>query len=223
MPTDQSLPPEVRQLGRQTAGFWRTTLGLLAALPFAGLAVLGALLAYKAPGWAAPAAFTALAGVPAWFCARSVGRTLRMYHGSEEASVIGRAMVVVGSLAAAAAALVAVVVVWMLAEMRPHGSEGASKGNLGALRSALSIYYGDMEGYYPLALDAVTVSGKYMSAIPKVRRLGAHPDSAYVNYGTRPDDAGGWLYDNVPGDKNYGTLWINCTHTDRRGAVWTTY
>ena len=29
--------------------------------------------------------------------------------------------------------------------------DGATKGNLGRLRSAMSIYYSDMEGYYPRA------------------------------------------------------------------------
>ncbi len=36
-------------------------------------------------------------------------------------------------------------------------------------------------------------------------------------------DAGGWSYVNAPGDGNFGTLWVNCTHTDTRGGVWTVY
>lgn len=223
MRVDDPLPPEVRQLGRQTAGFWRTTLGLLAALPLAGLAAFSALLAVKAPRPPATVIFAAFACIPAWLCARRVGRTLRMYHGSEEASAIGRAIVVVGSLFAATAVVVVVVIAWLLAELRPRGGEGASKGNLGAIRSALSIYYGDMEGYYPLTVEPLTVSGKYLSSIPKAKTQGRHPDSAHVAYGRAPDDAGGWFYDNVPGDGNYGTLWINCTHTDAKGSAWTTY
>lgn len=39
-------------------------------------------------------------------------------------------------------------------------------GNLGAIRSALSIYYGDNEGFYPTKFESLTVAGKYLPAIP---------------------------------------------------------
>lgn len=217
------LPPEIRQIGRTTTGFWLTTLRLVSALPLAGLAAFGALLAVKAPGLLVSAVFAALACVPAWLFAGSASRTLRLYHGSEGASGIGQVLVAVGLLVGAAAACLAVLVLLMRPYMRV-GSEGAAKGNLGAIRSALSIYYGDMEGYYPLTLDALTVSRKYMSAIPKTKKVNPHPDSAQVAYGFVSNDAGGWLYANDPADKaHYGTLWVNCTHTDPKGSAWTSY
>lgn len=121
------------------------------------------------------------------------------------------------------AAYLAVLVVLIRPYMRINRG-GATKGNLGAIRSSLSIYYGDMEGYYPLTPYALTVSGKYMWKIPKTQKVGPHPDSAHVAYGSVSNDAGGWLYANDPADKaNYGTLWVNCTHTDRKGSAWTSY
>ena len=87
--------------------------------------------------------------------------------------------------------------------------EGATKGNLGALRSALAIYYGDAEGQYPATLDAL-VGPKYIPAIPKAK-TSAHMETAIwtaygadvctgkTEYGTEIDstkikDTGGWGY-----------------------------
>ena len=102
-------------------------------------------------------------------------------------------------------------------------AEGQTKGNLGAIRSALSIYYGDMEGQYPAALEALTIGGKYLTALPVAKTPNYHPDSAAVNYSTAASDAGGWTYDNTLTDPNLGTVLVNCTHTDSKGAVWTSY
>jgi prepilin-type N-terminal cleavage/methylation domain-containing protein len=44
--------------------------------------------------------------------------------------------------------------------------EANTKGNLGALRSALSIYYGENEGHFPRQLSALTEHGRYISSIP---------------------------------------------------------
>ena len=121
--------------------------------------------------------------------------------------------------------ILAAIAIPKFAELIRKSNEGATKGNLGAIRSALSIYYGDMEGYYPLNLTSITTSGKYMSAIPKSKTPNYHPDtSAVVNNSVMADNStGGWRYNNVTGDSNYGTLWVNCTHTDTKGSGWTTY
>lgn len=121
--------------------------------------------------------------------------------------------------------ILAAIAIPKFAELIRKSNEGATKGNLGAIRSALSIYYGDMEGYYPLNLTAITTNGKYMSAIPKSKTPNYHPDtSGVVNNSVMADNSvGGWRYNNVTGDANYGTLWVNCTHTDTKGSGWTTY
>jgi hypothetical protein len=102
-------------------------------------------------------------------------------------------------------------------------SEGSCKGNLGFMRSALSIYYGDLEGHYPSDLGSLSVGGKYLKDIPRAATPRYHPDSDQVRYGASSDDQGGWLYNNTAGDPNFGTLLVNCTHTDTRGTVWTSY
>lgn len=103
------------------------------------------------------------------------------------------------------------------------GNEGATRGNLGAIRSALSIYYGDMEGYYPVDPMSITVNGKYISKVPRAKTPNYHDDSDEIRTGRIFTDKGGFLYNSDPHDANNGTLWVNCTHTDARGRVWTTY
>ena len=122
--------------------------------------------------------------------------------------------------------ILAAIAIPKFAELIRKSNEGASKGNLGAIRSALSIYYGDMEGQYPADMASLTASGKYLSSIPKAKAPNYHADSATPsqNSGTLSvNDASGWAYVNAAGDSNFGTLWVNCTHTDTKGSVWTTY
>ena len=120
--------------------------------------------------------------------------------------------------------ILAAIAIPKFADLIRKSNEGATKGNLGAIRSALSIYYGDMEGYYPLNAEELTTNGKYLSTVPKSKRPNYHADAnSFTNASTVADGSEGWRYDNVNGDANYGTLWVNCTHTDSKGTVWSSY
>lgn len=116
--------------------------------------------------------------------------------------------------------------------------EGATKGNLGSLRSALAIYYGDAEGNYPPMLDAL-VGPKYIPEIPKTK-LSDHIETAqWTPYGaevctgktefgteidaTRIKDTGGWGYVTDPKAKCYGMVFVDCTHRDTKGKLWPEY
>jgi prepilin-type N-terminal cleavage/methylation domain-containing protein len=121
--------------------------------------------------------------------------------------------------------ILAAIAIPKFAELIRKSSEGASKGNLGSIRSALSIYYGDMEGNYPATMDALTISGKYLSAIPKAKAPNYHGDSSGETDGllSAVNGNGGWWYDNTIGDSNVGQVLVNCTHTDSKGSIWTSY
>ena len=119
--------------------------------------------------------------------------------------------------------ILAAIAIPKFAELIRKSSEGASKGNLGALRSALSIYYGDMEGQYPTDVASLTIGGKYLSAVPVAKAPNYHSDTSVSVGQTSANDAGGWSYNNTTGNANLGTVWVNCTHTDTKGTVWTTY
>ena len=119
--------------------------------------------------------------------------------------------------------ILAAIAIPKFAELIRKSSEGASKGNLGAIRSALSIYYGDMEGQYPADLPALTVSGKYLASIPVAKAPNFHGDTSVVIDQLTANDGGGWSYNDTVGNANFGTLWVNCTHTDTKGTTWTAY
>ncbi len=119
--------------------------------------------------------------------------------------------------------ILAAIAIPKFASLIRKSSEGASKGNLGSIRSALSIYYGDMEGQYPADLSALTVAGKYLAAVPAAKAPNYHVDSSVDVLEASGDDAGGWAYNNLAGDANLGTVFVNCTHTDTKNSVWTSY
>ncbi len=119
--------------------------------------------------------------------------------------------------------ILAAIAIPKFAELIRKSNEGASKGNLGALRSALSIYYGDLEGTYPANVGALTVSGKYISAVPKAKAPNYHSDTSVMAESDTATDLGGWFYNNVIANANNGTLLVNCSHTDTKGSSWTSY
>jgi general secretion pathway protein G len=121
------------------------------------------------------------------------------------------------------------------AQVLQTAQAGSLKGNLGTMRSALSIYYADNQGIYPscIAEPGSTVFSdalipKYLSAIPAVKN-GLHPptDSVYcdsIMVGGSVHDSQGWYYDGaLPEDSQKGTVWVACDHTDTKGSSWTSY
>jgi prepilin-type N-terminal cleavage/methylation domain-containing protein len=120
--------------------------------------------------------------------------------------------------------LAAIAIPKFAALIRKSG-EGASKGNLGAIRSSLSIYYGDMEGQYPGVLSGLTMSSKYLSTIPVAKTPSYHTDnsSEYDMTAIATNDGGNWIFNNVTTDPNVGQLNVNCTHTDTKGSLWSSY
>ena len=113
--------------------------------------------------------------------------------------------------------------------------EGSLRGNLGTMRSALSIYYADNQGFYPscVAGPGSTVFDnalvpKYIAAIPAVKN-GLHPltNSVYcdsIMVAGSVHDGQGWYYDGaLPDDSQKGSIWVACDHTDTKGSTWTSY
>ena len=119
--------------------------------------------------------------------------------------------------------ILAAIAIPKFADLIRKSNEGATKGNLGAVRSALSIYYGDLEGVYPANPEQLSVLGKYLSAIPKAKSPPYHNDGSAFNIGTGLSDTGGWSYNNLSTDANFGAIFVNCTHTDSKGNNWSTY
>jgi len=116
------------------------------------------------------------------------------------------------------------------ADLIRKSNEGATKGSLGAIRSAMSIYYGEIEGWYPITDPAPLLTmenGKYLKEIPACYAPPFHVKvSSFNMLGSAADD-GSWGYQNnrtpASGDKPWGDVWVNCTHTDSKATSWSTY
>ena len=119
--------------------------------------------------------------------------------------------------------------------------EGTTKGNLGRIRSALNIYYSDMEGYFPTGSSAFNTNSstllstslvpKYINVIPQAKlRWHVHQNKLYLHsqaahHGTLHDATyGHWAYDGInPQTSGWGHIWVMCSHTDKNGVQWSSY
>jgi type II secretory pathway pseudopilin PulG len=107
-------------------------------------------------------------------------------------------------------------------------NENATKTSLGALRSAIAMYYGDHEGEYPSEKIAqeLTENGIYIKEIPAAYCPPYHgKSSAIITKDFEANkDSGHWAYKVEDADdgtgKVKGQIWILCTHTDSKGNVW---
>ena len=121
--------------------------------------------------------------------------------------------------------ILAAIAIPKFADLINKSKEGATKGSLSSVRSAIQVYYGDNEGWFPVdaaSLASLTANGKYLSEVPKTKLPGTgHADiSTVVN---TIGDAGGWMYYNSnAAPSTWGNLLINCSHEDLKGQADTT-
>jgi len=127
--------------------------------------------------------------------------------------------------------ILAAIAIPQFANLVAKSQEGRTKANLGTIRSALSIYYGDTEGWYPTTaanLTDLTTSGKYLQNVPNAdlpktaNSAGHSATNTVVN--AIADATAGWYYNNGGASANgWGAVAVNCTHNDLRSIVWSTY
>ena len=122
--------------------------------------------------------------------------------------------------------ILAMIAVPKFASLIRKSREGQTRGNLGSLRGAISIYYGDMEGQRPSDPVSLTIGGKYIAAIPKATAPNYHADSSAVFLGSFSigiQESGGWIYDADSTEANYGEIYVDCTYTDTKTSSWASY
>ena len=130
--------------------------------------------------------------------------------------------------------ILAAVAIPKFADLIRKSQEGAAKGALSSLRSALRVYYSDNEGSYPVDnLASLAANGKYISTIPEVYVPTHHVKNATVqnndNWGMgsmNVMDNGVWLYWNWAAPllpHRQGDVWIGCTHQDLKGGIWSSF
>ncbi len=133
--------------------------------------------------------------------------------------------------------ILAAVAIPKFADLVTKSKEASVKGGLGAVRSAVSIYYGDMEGSYPGDLFVGLTSGnRYMPAVNGTSSLGSivipkqntstllqNPGHSFPNVSaadvvTTFADAKAFYY-----QANEGAVYVGCSHNDTKGSVWSGY
>lgn len=120
--------------------------------------------------------------------------------------------------------LLSVLIVPKFANSIQHSNESSSLAGLTALRSALTVYYTDQAGYYPFDLSPLLQPGsKYLGTSPTLYTA-IHGQTTSVNYVPTFDstlDTGEWGYVNA--GPQQGIVWIQCTHQNSQGNVWSQY
>lgn len=115
--------------------------------------------------------------------------------------------------------ILAAIAIPKFAELIRKSKEGATKGNLGALRSALTIYYSENEMFPDTAANVTTyLKTKYIEAIPTadVGTTAYHGKSAAINAAGTDDGAWGYVRS---ADGNSGIMQVNCSHTDTKSTT----
>jgi len=109
------------------------------------------------------------------------------------------------------------------AQMLEKSREGSTKGNLGSLKSAASIYYGDQQGVWPTTLCSYTMYAfsRYLDNVSPVKVTGAFVTGASSPVGSLVSmtaqsnaptgSSTGWMY-----DSNLGSVYVNSTVKDSK-------
>ncbi len=133
--------------------------------------------------------------------------------------------------------LLAAIAIPQFSDLINKSRAGATLGNLGAVRSALHIYYGGNEGIFPagpaglntIFLQAAIVP-KYMEKWPEAYTPRRHAPTGAVDTinggdpaASDPTDDGGWVYVSNSLNDGWGRMNVECYHQDLRGVVWSTY
>ena len=131
------------------------------------------------------------------------------------------------------------------ADLIRKSNEGATRGNLATMKSAISIYYSENEGKFPNTIASLTTpaigatTGKYLKEVPetKLPPYGGNSSARVAEEATvTAGFAKGWMLnpndlnlatvvscDAATATKTTGDVWVDSTDTDSKGTVWFTY
>jgi type IV pilus assembly protein PilA len=108
--------------------------------------------------------------------------------------------------------------------------EGATKGDMGAIKSAATLYYGNSQGLWPttLSINPSFSFSNYLEVMPGVKVTAAFINGApspagstvtYTTFNNVPTgSSSGWLYDSTG-----GVLYVNSTVQDSQAIAFSFY
>jgi prepilin-type N-terminal cleavage/methylation domain-containing protein len=119
--------------------------------------------------------------------------------------------------------LLAAIAIPKFADLVLKAREAAVKGKLGALRSALHIYYADNESHLMNTWSSAELTPKYLDKVPAIG-IPTQPDHTESNLcfpnGAPTDFIFVAMHQVWWWDYTNGHLGVNCTHTDSTGRTW---
>lgn len=101
----------------------------------------------------------------------------------------------------------------------PAYDQSVSLKSLAAMRTAIAFYRLNFKSA-PESMEKLVDSG-YLEEVIELR-LPRHRATRAVKYYPALEfrDTGGWGYVNNPKDRDFGALYIDCTHRDSGGRYW---
>ena len=118
--------------------------------------------------------------------------------------------------------ILAAIAIPRFAQMLEKSREGATKGNLAGIRSAVSIYYSEREGTWPG--DLTTAFTSYLYPIPPAKASPCGNSTAVATAATPPNAMGtGWCFITDPAGVYAGNVFVGTTATDTKGTSFSTY
>jgi len=135
--------------------------------------------------------------------------------------------------------LLAAIAIPKFADMVRRGKESAARGQLGAVRSAISIYYADNEGMFPTVplgfnrtelIHTLTARTKYLQRWVPLMVPKHHPSTFTIDQVAHGDFAlidpvcdGEFVYVAARAASAWGKIAIECYHRDLKNSIWSTF
>ena len=126
--------------------------------------------------------------------------------------------------------ILAAIAIPKFADLILKSKESSAKGSLGSVRGAVTIYYSDTEGLWPVTIATLGEASKYIDKIPvctiprqSVTGFNGHPGSSGERGMPVSDFASNAIWAFSGGMSGTGNTAINCTHIDSKDSTWSTW
>jgi len=114
--------------------------------------------------------------------------------------------------------ILAAIAIPRFANLIDRARQARTQGNLGSVRSAMTIFYGTNDGAWPatiVALTAAALGGPFIDAVPTVLLPASMGHAEVATEDATLDHTGDWFYSAAAAD---GVVRVDCAHVEIGGA-----
>ena len=215
--------------GSRLFALWGVISAVLVGCCALSLAYYGSLLTfYYRSCWsgaeliARPAGLLAAVMLALWYGVNRAASIIRQIKSGPASHLLRSAAL---DMAASILALaVAVVVAFMVLFARE--TQRLNFSRLMEVQHELDEYHAAHKDVFPTNLNLLNAAQPHL---PELWEGGGwvspHPRNHVLTYVSKRNegDSGGWAYVNDASSKDFGAIYINCTHTDYKGKIWNSY